>query len=223
VRPILITGFPAYGGRSCNPSQEIMRALDGKTIEGAEVIGRELPVSINSLTQEVGKIIEDHEPSAVISFGLWPGEAMIRLERVGLNLGDFEIPDNDGTVLQDMPLSSNGAEARFATLPLRRIERGMLEAGIPAKVTSTAGTFLCNACLYRFLEATEGHSPRTVCGFIHVPYLPEQVAQALVARRTSRFIPPEKCEWPSMELSMVVRAAEIAVRETVLSETPRDS
>jgi pyroglutamyl-peptidase len=221
VRPIVITGFPAYGGRSLNPAHEVMRAMDGKTIDGVEVIGRPLPVSIKSLRREVGKIVEEIQPAAVVSFGLWPGEAMIRLERVGLNLGDFEIPDNDGTILHDTALSSNGTEARFATLPLRRIERGMLEAGIPARVTSTAGTFLCNACLYSFLEATEGRAPRTVCGFIHVPYLPEQVAQALAQRRNQRAFGVEKCEWPSMDLSMLVRAAEIAVRETVLSETPR--
>ena len=137
---------------------------------------------------------------------------MIRLERVGLNLGDFEIPDNDGTILQDTALSSNGADARFATLPLRRIEQAMLEAGIPAKITATAGTFLCNACLYRFLEATQDRFPRTICGFIHVPYLPEQVAQALAQKRNSNTIATDKCEGPSMDLSMLVRAAEIAVR-----------
>jgi pyroglutamyl-peptidase len=223
VRPIVITGFPPYGGRSLNPAHEIMRAIDGKTIEGVEVIGRPLPVSIKALAGEVNRIVEEHQPSAVISFGLWPGEAVIRLERVGINLGDFEIPDNDGTILQDTTLSSNGAEARFATLPLRRIEQAMLEAGIPAKVTSTAGTYLCNACLYRFLEATQGRFPRTICGFIHVPYLPEQVAQALTQRRNLNTIATEKCEWPSMDLSTLVRAAEIAVRETLLSEAPRVS
>jgi pyroglutamyl-peptidase len=223
VRPIVITGFPPYGGRSPNPAYEIMRAMDGKTIEGVKAIGRLLPVSIKALAGEVSKIIEEDQPSAVISFGLSPGEAMIRLERVGLNIGDFDIPDSDGTILQDAALSGNGAGARFATLPLRRIERAMLEAGIPAKISPTAGTFLCNACLYRFLEATEGHFPRTICGFIHVPYLPEQVAQALAQRKKSGLAGVEKCEWPSMDLSTLVQAAEIAVRETLLSETPRVS
>ena len=221
MRPIVITGFPAYGGRSLNPAHEIMRAMHGKTIEGVEVIGRALPVSIKALAGEVGKILDDHQPAAVISFGLWPGETMIRLERVAINIGDFEIPDNDGTLVQDTVLSGNGAGARFATLPLRAIERAMLEAGIPAKVTSTAGTFLCNACLYHFLEAAEGRFPRTVCGFIHVPYLPEQIAQALAQRRRAIAAGADKCEEPSMDLSMLVRATEIAVRETVLAETPR--
>ena len=220
MRPIVITGFPAYGGRSLNPAHEIMRAMHGKTIEGVEVIGRALPVSIKALAGEVGKILEDHQPSAVISFGLWPGEALIRLERVAINIGDFESPDNDGTIVQDEALSGNGAGGRFATLPLRTIERAMLEAGLPAKVTYTAGTYLCNACLYRFLEAAEGRLSRTVCGFIHVPCLPEQIAQALAQRRRTGAIGADKCEWPSMDLSMLVRAAEIAVRETVLAEAP---
>ena len=223
MRPIVITGFPPYGGRSLNPAYEIMRAMEGKTIEGVEVIGRLLPVSIKALASEVGKIIEEDQPSAVISFGLCPGEALIRLERVALNIVDFDIPDNDGTILQDAALSGNGAEARFATLPLRRIELAMLEAGIPAKISSTAGTFLCNACLYRFLEATEGRFPRTICGLIHVPYLPGQVARALARRKKPGLAGVEKCEWPSMDLSTLVDAAEIAARETLMSETPRVS
>jgi pyroglutamyl-peptidase len=218
VRPIVITGFPAYGGRSLNPAHEIMRAMHGKTIEGVEVIGRVLPVSITALAGEVGQILEDHEPSAVISFGLWPGETMIRLERVAINIGDFELPDNDGTIVRDEALSGNGTGVRFSTLPLRTIERAMLEAGLPTKVTYTAGTFLCNACLYRFLEAAEGRLARTVCGFIHVPCLPEQIAQALAQRRRTGAIGADKCEWPSMDHSMLVRAAEIAVRETILAE-----
>jgi pyroglutamyl-peptidase len=218
LRPIVITGFSAYGGRSVNPAHEIMRAMSGKTIDGVEVIGRPLPVSIKALEGEVGKILDEIEPAAVISFGLWPGESIIRLERVGLNLGDFDIPDNDGTILQDMVLSSNGAGVRFASLPLRNIERAMLEAGIPAKVTSTAGTFLCNACLYRFLEAAEERRPRTVCGFIHVPYLPGQVAEALAHRLKMRSMTSEKCDWPSMELPTAIRAAEIAVRQTIQAE-----
>lgn len=112
MRPIVITGFPAYGGRSLNPAHEVMRAMDGKTIDGVEVIGRPLPVSIKSLRREVGKIVEEIQPAAVVSFGLWPGEAMIRLERVGLNFGDFEIPDNDGTILHDTALSSNGTDRK---------------------------------------------------------------------------------------------------------------
>src|SRR5688572_30057344 len=116
MRPIVVTGFEPYGGRPFNPAHEIMRALNGKLLEGAEIVGRPLPVSFRDLKREVMQILEEFEPSAVISVGLWPGEAIIRLERIGINVADFEIPDNDGSILKDAAISDNGQAARFATL-----------------------------------------------------------------------------------------------------------
>lgn len=222
MRPIVVTGFEPYGGRARNPAHEIMRVVDGKTVEGAKVFGRSLPVSFDRLKTQIAHILDEIRPSAVICVGLWPGEPIIRLERIGINVADFEIADNDGSILRDMAVSGNGASARFATLPLRSIEEALLKDGIPARVSSTAGTFLCNACLYGFLEAAETHSPPFVCGFIHVPYMPEQVAQSLQRIRVEgRSEVDQRVDLPSMALSTSVRAIEIAITETVLHEKTR--
>ena len=152
-----------------------MRALDGKSIDGTTVIGRGLPVSFRNLKARIAALVEEVAPAGVISIGLWPGEPMIRLERIGVNVADFEIADNDGEIVRDDHVSANGAAGRLATLPLREIERAMLAEGIPVRLSSTAGTFLCNTCLYSLLEAAEGQARHVPCGFMHVPYMPEQV------------------------------------------------
>jgi pyroglutamyl-peptidase len=221
---ILVTGFEPYGGRRLNPAQEIMRALDGKSIGGMHVAGRVLPVAFEPLKRRITELLDELQPSIIVGVGLWPGEAVIRLERVGLNLADFEVADNEGRLIREEAISSNAATARFATLPLRRIEKALLASGIPARVTVTAGTFLCNACLYGFLEAAEHRTPSPSCGFIHVPYLPEQVAERLAEiRAQGQKGIDQRTDLPSMDLSKSLRAVEIALEQTAGTATRRDS
>jgi pyroglutamyl-peptidase len=155
VAPILITGFEPYGGHGRNPSFEAMQALDGRTIAGAAIVGRGLPVSMTRLRPALAALLDEREYGAIISLGLQPGAGLIHLERSAANLADFDIADNDGLDVQDAELSPGGPAARFATLPLRAIERAMLAAGIPSRLSPSAGTYLCNACLYCTLEAVE--------------------------------------------------------------------
>jgi pyroglutamyl-peptidase len=216
LRPVLVTGFEPYGGRGSNPAYDTMRALDGRTIGGVEVIGRALPVAIASIKANIAKLLDEISPSAVISVGLWPGEPMIRLERVGINIADFEIPDNEGAICRDSEISGNGLPARLASLPLRKIEQELLAAGIPVRMSSTAGTFLCNACLYGFLEAIDKETRYIPCGFIHLPYTPEQVAQVVDNIRNGRILEQhQRADLASMEMSRSIRAVEIAIDTTV--------
>jgi pyroglutamyl-peptidase len=195
-----------------------MRALDGRTISGVIVTGRSLPVSLTALQANIDKILNELTPSAIISLGLWPGEPVIRIERLAVNIADFEIPDNDGALPRDSQLSGNGAVARVASLPMREIEEEILAAGIPARVSATAGTFLCNACLYTFLETLEQKSRHIPCGFIHVPYTPEQVAMLLRDVRAGKKLEQhQRSDLASMDLPCVIRAVEIAIATTVRS------
>jgi pyroglutamyl-peptidase len=215
MSPILVTGFEPYGGRGTNPSYQVMRALDGKTIACTTIIGRGLPVSLATLQGNIEKILDDLTPSAIISLGLWPGEPAIRIERVGLNVADFEIADNEGTLPRDCEVSSGGAAARFASLPVRAIEEAVLAAGIPARLSATAGTFLCNACLYTFLTALERKKKPIPCGFIHLPYTPEQVAVLLKNVRSGRKLEQhQRSDLASMDLPCTIRAVEIAIATT---------
>jgi len=176
---ILLTGFQPYGGRQLNPSAEIIRALDGTNISGCSVRGMLLPVSFNAARQPLEDAIAMHRPASVVSTGLWPGEPVIRLERVAVNRASFEMPDNDGHRLLDDPVEQGGPVARAVTLPVGAIITSLREKGIPARISDTAGTFLCNTTLYRALGACERLGNGARCGFVHLPYLPQQVAQLL--------------------------------------------
>jgi pyroglutamyl-peptidase len=208
--PILVTGFEPYGGHGRNPSFEAMQALDGRIVEGVTIVGRRLPVSLARLPPALGAILDETEFAAVISLGLQPGAAVIHIERAAANLADFDIADNDGQGVRDQRLSDHGPAARLATLPLRAIEGALLAAGIPARLSPTAGTYLCNACLYCCLEAIEAGGRPTPCGFLHLPCMPEQVAEVLQGQHTRQVD-----IMPSMEFSRIVTAVEIAIRETV--------
>lgn len=213
---ILLTGFEPYGGRGINPAHATMKALDGQIIEGFRVVGQGLPVSLAEVRAKLPQLIEEIRPAAVISLGLWPGEAVIRLERVGLNVVDYEIRDNDGALIHDASVSSNGQEARFATLPLRAIEEALLADGTPVRISSTAGTFLCNACLFTVLDVILTRGQRVPAGFIHVPYIPEQVARLIAATRAEAALElHQRSDVASMELSRIVRAVELAIATTI--------
>lgn len=213
---VLLTGFEPYGGRSFNPAFETMRALDGRNIGGAAVVGRALPVSLNRLRQGLAQHLDEVRPQAVIALGLWPGEPMIRLERIGINVADFEIADNEGARPGDGMVQPDGLAAKVATLPLRAIETALLAEGIPARISSSAGTFLCNACLYTVLELLEETGRSTVAaGFIHVPYAPAQVAAMLEELRAESVLElHQRADLASMDPAMTVRAVEIAVAVT---------
>ena len=216
-RPVLVTGFAPYAGRGRNPAADIAQALDGSTIAGVEVVGRLLPVALAGIGARTASLLDELRPCVVVSVGLWPGEAVVRIERVGLNLADFEIADNDGRMARDEPLLANGSAARLATLPIRKIEAAMLAAGIPSRISNSAGSFLCNACLYSFLSAAE-ERPNTRCGFVHVPYLPEQVAGMLrELKEQAKVEVHQRADIASMDLATSTRAVAIAV-ETALGE-----
>lgn len=213
---VLVTGFEPYGGRGINPAAEVAKALDGRTIEGRQVVGRTLPVSYRGLAGRFEALVDEIRPDVAISLGLWPGEPVIRLERFGLNVAAFEIADNEGTLVAEELIDAGGATGVRATLPLREIEQALLAGGIPARLSSTAGTFLCNVTLYTLMRILEARSPKTLGGFIHVPYLPEQVAGLLAEmRRERRLELHQRADLASMELSILVRAVSIAIATSV--------
>jgi pyroglutamyl-peptidase len=216
-RTVLLTGFEPYGGRGVNPAAEVTRRLNASSIAGAEVTGSVLPVSFAGLRERVRALVGQTRPAAMVCLGLWPGEPMIRLEQVGVNLADFEIPDNEGHLLTSAPVHAQGAPARFATLPLRAIQRRLLEAGIPTRLSSTAGTFLCNATLYSELEALEELGNGAPGGFVHLPYLPQQVALLVADVQEGRSLElGQRADLASMSLETMVDAVRIVI-ETTLS------
>ena len=181
----LVTGFVPSGGRGRNPAGEIATALHGRTILGMPVIGRTLPVSYSEIGRSVEALLDELRPRIVISLGLWPGEPVDAYRARRPQRRRFR--DRRTISARWRPTSQcigNGAAAKLATLPVRTIEGRSSTPEIPARISNTAGTFLCNACLYSFLAAAE--TMRRARGLreahSHVPYLPSQVAGPASAR-----------------------------------------
>lgn len=209
ILPTLVTGFEPFAGLDRNPSAEVARRLDGRTVGGSRVIARMLPVSLATYRARLAAAIDEVRPGLVIALGLAQGAASVRVERVGINLLDFDIADNDGLVAADRPVEEGGPQARLSTIPVTAISAALLAAGIPAHGSTSAGAYLCNACLYSLAGLAETAEPRFACGFIHLPYLPEQVAGLMATGRRGC------AETPSMSLDTMVRAVEIAIATSV--------
>ena len=215
---MLLTGFESYGGRSLNPSEQVVKRLDGAEICGARVIGRTLPVAYADLGDRIAALIEEVRPRAVICLGLWPGTPVLRLERIAVNIADFEIPDNVGLMTRG-PVVEGGVDAYPSTLPIHAIHDRLLAAGIPARLSGSAGTFLCNALMYHALRNCAEHAPASRCGFIHLPYLPEQVSALLLQMREGATIElHQRADLASMALSLQVEGVRLAI-ETTLKAT----
>jgi pyroglutamyl-peptidase len=214
---MLLTGFESYGGRAINPAEQVVRRLAGSEIAGIRVEGHTLPVNYAELGPRIARLIEGLRPRAVIGLGLWPGTPLLRLERVAVNVADFEIPDNIGLMARG-PVVEGGAEAHLSTLPIHAIQNRLLEAGIPARLSGSAGTFLCNALMYHALRACAERAPEIPCGFIHVPYLLEQVSVLLLQMREKAKVElHQRADLASMALDVQVEAIRLAIETTLES------
>jgi pyroglutamyl-peptidase len=212
---MLLTGFESYAGRSLNPAEQVVKRLDGTEIAGVRVNGQTLPVNYVELGTRIAGVIEEVRPRAVICLGLWPGTPLVRLERIAVNIADFEIPDNVGHMTRG-PVVEGGAEAYRSTLPIHAIQDRLLAAGIPARLSASAGTFLCNACMFHALRSCAEHAPGARCGFIHLPYLPEQVASLLLQMREwAKVELHQRADLASMALDVQVEAVRLAIETTL--------
>lgn len=175
---ILVTGFQGYGGRSDNPSEQVARALDGDRIGGALIRSHVLPVDFAAMRRRIPALIDELRPRIIISLGLWPGEAMVRIERVAANWSWFELPDAAGHH-QNGKVIADGPDGYLSTLPADAMQAAIRGAGLPCRQSGSAGTYLCNATSYITLHHCAQHHPDTMTGFVHLPYLPAQVAELL--------------------------------------------
>ncbi len=152
-RTILLTGFEPFAGLAVNPSAEVAKALDGRAVGDAMVRSAVLPVHHAEVAPRVAQLVDETDPFAVLHLGLAGGRARLSLERVAVNVMDYETPDNAGHVARGEPCVPDGPPAYFSTLPLSAILAALLAEGIPASVSNTAGTYLCNQTMYGTLHA----------------------------------------------------------------------
>jgi pyroglutamyl-peptidase len=188
--------------------------LDGREIGGRRIVGRLLPVDFARYRAALESLLQEFSPALYVGFGLASGEDMIRIERFGVNLADFDIPDNAGARMVGREIEPDGPAARASTLPCGEIRAALLDSGIPARLSNSAGSYLCNATLYTALGFC-GDSRR--CGFIHLPYASEQVAALL---RDGKGPLNGESLAPSLPIEMMIAAAEIALEVSAARLAP---
>lgn len=178
IKTVLLAGFTPFGGESVNPGWEAVAALDGRVGNGYTIASRKLPCAFGASLVALTDAIEQLSPSLVIVVGQAGGRSDISIERVAINVDDAPIADSLGALPIDQVIAADGPVGYFSSLPLKVIVHSLRESGIPASVSSTAGTFVCNHVFYglmHFLSTRNGRY-KARAGFIHIPYLPSQVA-----------------------------------------------
>ena len=171
LKKLLITGFEPFDGEQINPSWEAVDRLPIE-INGYELVKLCIPVMFGEAAAKVIKVADKIRPDAILCIGQAGGRGVITPELVGINLRNASIPDNNGYQPKDEPIVEGGACAYFSTLPVRRIAEALNDAGIPSRVSYSAGAYVCNDVLYTLLARYKNTETRI--GFIHIPYCVEQ-------------------------------------------------
>lgn len=194
---VLLTGFDPFDGADLNPSWEVCKRLAGRTIEGMRVETCKVPCEFHRSIQGVAAAVRKHRPAIVLCIGQAGGRAHVSVERVAINVDDARIVDNAGGRPIDQPIARDGPAAYFATVPVKAMTAAMREARVPAMVSNSAGTFVCNHLMYGVLHFLAKGGGDARAGFIHVPYAEEQVL--------------DKPAMPALSIDTMARGVEAAI------------
>lgn len=193
---LLLTAFDPFGGEKVNPAQKAV-SLVGE-VSGIEIVKLTVPTVFRAASRIVIEAIRREKPVAVLCIGQAGGRAAVTPERVAINLMDARIADNAGNRPEDEPIFPSAPDAYFSSLPIKKMVEAIREMGIPAAVSDTAGTFVCNELMYSVLHALKNEFPNTIGGFMHVPFIPEQAAN-------------KGANVPSMNINDIASAIEAAI------------
>ncbi len=192
----LVTGFEPFGGEPINPALEALKRLPSR-LGALAIATRMLPAVFGEALDALEEAVRETTPDIVLCVGLAGGRAALSLERVAINIDDARIPDNKGRQPIDLPVVAGGPPAYFTTLPIKAAVAALRDAGLPAIVSNSAGTFVCNHVFYGLMHLAATRRLDLRGGFLHVPYLPGQAARQDGA--------------PSMALDDIVRGIEIVL------------
>ena len=194
---ILLTAFSPFGGEKINPSLEAVKLVKDKILE-TDIIKLEVPTVFGKSIKIVADAIEKEKPDYVLCIGQAGGRDGITPERVAINIDDARILDNEGNQPIDRPIFADGEPAYFSNLPVKSMVEEIRKEGLPASLSNSAGTYVCNHLMYGVLYTLSKKYKGVKGGFIHVPFIPEQTV--------------DKPDKPSMSLPDIVRGLEAAIR-----------
>lgn len=200
MKKVLITGFEPFGGESINPSWEVAKIL----AKQPHIDAVQLPCVFDRSLDVLREKIQALQPDVVICIGQAGGRSSIEIERVAINLNDASIPDNQGNQPIDTAIVPHAPAAYFTTLPAKAMVQAVKNAGVPASLSLSAGSYVCNHAMFGLLHFLAENFPQTRGGFIHIPFLPEQGVQHRNA--------------PTMALDTLVKGLNIAVETALHTE-----
>jgi pyroglutamyl-peptidase len=207
---IVVTGFEPYSHGSENPTLEVLSQLRSSNDIAGELTTVQMPVDSAKIADLTSAKLDELQPEVWISLGVAPGLAVVAVERLAANVMDFPIPDNVGVQHGGGPVFDGGPAGRLATLPVKSIASELRASGIPAKVSNSPSTYLCNQMMYAVLHLVDEKRMATRAGFIHVPAHPSFVAKQVYPL----------VEMPSMSVELMTEAVKKAIRTTI--ETDQD-
>ena len=216
AKRVVLTGYEPWSHASENPTIDLLECARERNYVDIELVTLPVPVDSTRIAPLVDEALESHRPDIWISLGLYPGSPVVSVERTAANVKDFPVPDNARAQPVDEPVFADGPFAYRSTLPIKAMVAAMHERAIPAKVSNTASTYLCNQIMYTALHLVQEKGLETRAGFVHVPCTPGYVAQAAY---------PEH-EWPSMSLDLMDEAVDAAIttaaqQDTDIAEPPK--
>ncbi|MGG6311396.1 pyroglutamyl-peptidase I [Paenibacillus macerans] len=176
MKKMLLTGFEPFDGERMNPAIEVVRRLQGRSVGRYAIEGLELPTVFGKSISRLVSAVEETAPDAVICLGQAGGRAEITFERIAVNVNDANIADNEGNKPVDTPVVPEGPAAYWSTLPVKSMVSRLRASGIPASVSLTAGTFVCNHLFYGLMHHIAVSGKPVQGGFVHIPYLPGQAS-----------------------------------------------
>ncbi|MCW6653592.1 pyroglutamyl-peptidase I [Aerococcaceae bacterium NML210727] len=197
---ILVTGFDPFGGEAINPALEAIKRLP-TMIAGAAVEVLEIPTVFHKSAEVVAAKMRNYQPDVVLCIGQAGGRTGLTPERVAINQDDARIPDNEGNQPIDVAIQADGQAAYFTTLPIKAMVEAIHQVGLPASVSNSAGTFVCNHIMYQVLYLVDKEFPQTKAGFMHIPFMMEQVV--------------DRPNQPAMSLTDITRGIEAAITAIV--------
>jgi len=204
MKKVLVTAFEPFAGETINPSFEAMLRIANLEFAGALVQTVGLPVERFKAIESASERLLASRPDVVIMLGEAGGRYRVTPERVAINIDDFRIPDNAGNQPAGEPIVEGGPVGYFSSLPIRPIADRLNKANIPAAISNTAGTYLCNRLFYSLMHLISSEGLPTIAGFIHLPYLHEQVID-------------KPRDFPSLSRETIVEAVRLAIEASLAS------
>lgn len=201
MKTILVTGFDPFGGESVNPAWESVKLLGQLKSDVYKVEVREVPTVFDKSLEHLCAAIQEVKPDIVFCIGQAGGRPDITVERVAINVNDARIPDNEENQPIDTPVVDGGPVAYWSTLPIKAMVKEMRDQGVPASISQTAGTFVCNHLFYGLMHHIAKSNASIRGGFIHIPYLPQQAAR--------------QAGQPSMSVETIVKGLQVAIEAVV--------